>query len=59
MDLNNFCDKKSEGARSLMQEGDSVPFFLDQKIGITRLGERLHGSPRGGILEATHDLDLK
>ena len=57
--LNNFCDKKAEGARLLIHEGDTDPFFPDQKIGITRQGGQFHGSPRDAIMEATHDLELK
>ena len=56
--LNNFCDIKAEKGRSLQRRGEDDPFFSDHKIGITRLGERSHGSPRETIIEATHDLDL-
>ena len=37
--------------------GDS--FFSDQKIGISRIGEKYHGSPREAIIEAIHDFDLR
>ena len=57
--LNNFCDIKAENGRSLQMMGDSDPLFSDQKIGITRLGEISHESPREAIMEATRDLDLK
>ena len=57
--LNNFCDKKAEEARSLSPLGNCDPFFPDQQIGMTIHGERIHGSPREAILEASHDLDLQ
>ena len=59
MTLNTFCDKKAEQARLLRHKDNPDPFFPDQKNGITRLGERFHGSPREAILDATHDLDLE
>ena len=51
--------KKLNEPDHLINGGCIDPFSPDQKIGITRLEERLHGSPREVIMEATHDLDLK
>ena len=57
--LNDFCDKKSEEARSLPPAGHCDPFFPDQQIGMTINGERIHGSPREAILEASHNMNLQ
>ena len=37
----------------------TVPFFPDQKCGVTGKGERIHGEPQVEIIQAYHMTNLK